>query len=464
MWKKTIDIGHVRPILCQINGKSQHKNLSSNAQNVDIGPRYKRLPKVGWFRRRGVRLQYPTSDPAYLRKLGTDLNLQERLDKMFEKEHSETAAKSVDIGFPPKKTSTFKGNFETRQAYDEWKKNRRSDKALAREARKNTLEVDMEDVKAAHESSGALYEEIKNAADLYGIYEDLFDGAYFTPNLNLTIEFDFDEELVTPVYRGNVIKPKEATKEPYVHYECTDNDSLWTLLMTNPDGHFSENTSEYLHWMVTNIKGNDLSTGQVVAPYLQPFPPFGTGYHRFVFILFKQASEIDASKYTQPEGEVDLVQRTFKTRQFFDDHKVTPSGLAFFQSDWDSTLTNFYHNELNMREPRYEYDFPPPYTKPWNEKNPRHIKAFNLFLDTKREPKEVQEEVLKKKLALTHPFKGQLDGHIEFPNAHSPFPRYHKDIAIHGTWRLREIERERLRHGIYKDMDWTDLRRDPSNA
>ena len=91
--------------------------------------------------------------------------------------------------------------------------------------------------------------------------------------------------------RGNVIKPKEATKEPYVHYECTENDSLWTLLMTNPDGHFSENTSEYLHWMVTNIKGNDLSTGQVVAPYLQPFPPFGTGYHRFVFILFKQVRE-----------------------------------------------------------------------------------------------------------------------------------------------------------------------------
>ena len=80
---------------------------SKNAQNVDIGPRYKRLPKVGWFRRRGVRLQYPTSDPSYLRKLGTDLNLQERLDKMFAKEHSETGAKSVDIGFPPRKTCKF---------------------------------------------------------------------------------------------------------------------------------------------------------------------------------------------------------------------------------------------------------------------------------------------------------------------------------------------------------------------
>ena len=91
-------------------------------------------------------------------------------------------------------------------------------------------------------------------------------------------------------------------------------------------------------------------------------------------------------------------------------------------------------------------------------------KPFNLFLDTKREPKEIQEEVLKKKLALTHPFKGQLDGHLEFPNAHSPQPRKPSDAKIHGSWRLREIERERLRQGYYKDMDWTALRRDPSNA
>lgn len=90
-------------------------------------------------------------------------------------------------------------------------------------------------------------------------------------------------------------------------------------------------------------------------------------------------------------------------------------------------------------------------------------RAFNLFLDTKREPKEIQEEVLKKKLDKVHPFKGQLDD-LQFPNAHGPQPRRYPDKEIHGSWRLREMERERLRQGIYKDMDWTDLRRDPSNA
>ena len=93
--------------------------------------------------------------------------------------------------------------------------------------------------------------------------------------------------------RGNVIKPKEATTEPYVHYECPESDSFWTLLLTNPDGHFTDNSSEYLHWMVSNIKGNDLSTGQVIAPYLQPFPAFGTGYHRYVFVLFKQVNLLE---------------------------------------------------------------------------------------------------------------------------------------------------------------------------
>jgi hypothetical protein len=91
-------------------------------------------------------------------------------------------------------------------------------------------------------------------------------------------------------------------------------------------------------------------------------------------------------------------------------------------------------------------------------------KPFNLFLDTKRDPKEIQEEVLKKKLKRVHPFKGQLDGELKFPNAHGPQRFNYRDEHVHGTWRLREIERERLRQGVYKDMDWTALRQDPTNA
>ena len=33
---------------------------------------------------------------------------------------------------------------------------------------------------------------------------------------------------------------------------------------------------------------------------------------------------------------------------------------------------------------------------------------FNTFLDKMRDPKDIQEEVLKKKLKTIHPFKGDL--------------------------------------------------------
>ncbi|KAJ4432200.1 hypothetical protein ANN_20816, partial [Periplaneta americana] len=45
-----------------------------------------------------------------------------------------------------------------------------------------------------------------------------------------------------------------------------------------------------------NIPGSDISKGEVVWNYLQPFPPRGTGYHRLVFILYKQDKKMDYSK------------------------------------------------------------------------------------------------------------------------------------------------------------------------
>lgn len=45
-----------------------------------------------------------------------------------------------------------------------------------------------------------------------------------------------------------------------------------------------------------------------------------------------------------------LSDRTFSTYSFYkqcqDD--LTPSGLAFFQTDWDKSLKEFYHSVLGM--------------------------------------------------------------------------------------------------------------------
>ena len=55
--------------------------------------------------------------------------------------------------------------------------------------------------------------------------------------------------------------------------------ALWTLAMVGPDSQL-QGEGEVLHWLVSNIPGNKVEDGQTLAPYLQPHPPFGTGYHR----------------------------------------------------------------------------------------------------------------------------------------------------------------------------------------
>ena len=41
----------------------------------------------------------------------------------------------------------------------------------------------------------------------------------------------------------------QAALPPIVSYEA-DPSSLWTLVLTNPDGHLSENDAEYVHWFM----------------------------------------------------------------------------------------------------------------------------------------------------------------------------------------------------------------------
>ena len=92
MWKKTIPVNLIN--------KSNLPGLQSarTYNNGEIVPRYRRgVPKVGWFRRKGSRLLYPTSHPSYMRRIGVDLNLQQRLDQMFIQDNEEQKSR-VDIG------------------------------------------------------------------------------------------------------------------------------------------------------------------------------------------------------------------------------------------------------------------------------------------------------------------------------------------------------------------------------
>ncbi len=60
----------------------------------------------------------------------------------------------------------------------------------------------------------------RTLAEHYGIYRDLFNGASFTPSLNASITFDYDDEYVTPVHRGNIILPAEVSMCDFLYIHC----------------------------------------------------------------------------------------------------------------------------------------------------------------------------------------------------------------------------------------------------
>lgn len=58
--------------------------------------------------------------------------------------------------------------------------------------------------------------QIQTLAEHYGIYQDLFNGDYFTPVVNLHVCYDYDDDLVTPVYFGNRIFPAEVACHEFI--------------------------------------------------------------------------------------------------------------------------------------------------------------------------------------------------------------------------------------------------------
>jgi len=399
---------------------------------------------------------------------GIDKSLQERLEELYPEDTVSGAR--VDIGF-----KSVENEGQNKAQIADWRRKSRNNKELERAAREGTLNVDLSVVRKQWVDSGSVYEDILNAAELYGLFEDLFEHGYFKPCMMLDIKYQYQDVLV-PVHRGNVIKPGEASNAPCVNYVSSDS-SLWCLAMTGPDSGLSGD-GEVLHWLVGNIKGSDLSSGETLCSYLQPFPAFGTGYQRFAFILYKQEGNIEFSdeKREEPNG-VCLNARQFRTFDFYRkfQDQLTPAGLAFYQSDYESSLRNFFHNVLNMKEPRYEYEYPDWYVAPWKYYFHTNLKdGFDEFLDRHRDPKDIQREVLQIKLSHTDPFVGDTDAYIKYPGIHEvemeeqfPPPIGEKRLNPKQSfkiaqWRRNAIQKQRLKQRYYKSSDHRDLRKDPS--
>ena len=73
-----------------------------------------------------------------------------------------------------------------------------------------TVDVSLDDVEREWKESGLACQQLKVIADHYGIYSHLFGDAYFYPRVMMDIEFVQEDDTAVPVYRGNIVKPREV--------------------------------------------------------------------------------------------------------------------------------------------------------------------------------------------------------------------------------------------------------------
>jgi phosphatidylethanolamine-binding protein (PEBP) family uncharacterized protein len=108
---------------------------------------------------------------------------------------------------------------------------------------------------------------------------------------------------------GMMIPASNTMTAPEIYIHIVDNSSnisssgtlYFTLMFVDLDmpSRLESNRYEYIHWLVVNIPPSSSSSspdsetavtsvGETILSYLPPMPPFASGLHRYVFVLYLQ--------------------------------------------------------------------------------------------------------------------------------------------------------------------------------
>ncbi|GAB6026442.1 hypothetical protein CHUAL_012641 [Chamberlinius hualienensis] len=116
--------------------------------------------------------------------------------------------------------------------------------------------------------------------------------------------------------------------QPIVTYNKALQDQKYILMMVDPDAPSSKG-GYFLHWLVTNINGEDFSKGNLQnsktsVSYAPPAPPKGSGTHRYQFFVFQQQENEVFNNITR--------RANFKMVQFFDNRNFCTTASIQFRT------------------------------------------------------------------------------------------------------------------------------------
>lgn len=138
------------------------------------------------------------------------------------------------------------------------------------------------------------------------------------------------------VHLGVQLTPSEVQEEPKVKWEAAA-DKFYTLLMIDPDAPSRSwpFLGQVMHWMVANVKDCDLTTGELFAAYGGAGPPIGTGFHRYIFLVFEHSEKIDYTEKHSAKGSRKNRMR-FSLQKFMEKYKFESAfAWNYFNAKWN---------------------------------------------------------------------------------------------------------------------------------
>lgn len=163
-----------------------------------------------------------------------------------------------------------------------------------------------------------------------GIIPDVIDAA---PKSTVSVIYPGNKS----VNLGSELTPTDVKDPPAVKWDADDQSTFYTLAMVDPDApsRAEPKFREVNHWLVGNVRGSDVATGDVITDYLGSGPPKGTGLHRYVFLVFKQKERIE---FDEPRtSNTSRAHRlSFSIRKFAGKYGLgQPIAGNFYVAQWD---------------------------------------------------------------------------------------------------------------------------------
>jgi phosphatidylethanolamine-binding protein (PEBP) family uncharacterized protein len=82
---------------------------------------------------------------------------------------------------------------------------------------------------------------------------------------------------------GQFLKPQQTRFKPVISLKGLDTNKKYILIMYDPNAV----NGNLIHWIVTNIHGNNFNAGKELLTYKGPSPPKGSYIHNYIFALYE---------------------------------------------------------------------------------------------------------------------------------------------------------------------------------